>query len=94
VERVTPYHVTPYEPVEIYDWLRWQPAYTNARGSQSKRLGAHAFMPEDGDGNGSMSLCGYAARSKAGSRASREDRRCIHCERVIVGRSPRFGRRR
>ena len=85
--------VLPFETVEVYDWLRWEPAYANARGAQTKRLGAHAFMPEDGDGNGDVSLCGYAPRHKAGGRAHIDDRRCIWCERVIAGMSERFGGR-
>jgi hypothetical protein len=50
-------------------------------------------MPEDGDGNGSMSLCGYAPRAKAGPRAGTDARRCVWCERVIAGMSERFGGR-
>lgn len=84
----------PFDPVEIYDWLSWTPGYTYPRGSQTKRLGAHAFMPEDGDGNGSLSLCGYAPRSKAGPRATSDARRCEWCKRVISGMSRRFGHRK
>lgn len=83
-----------YDPPEIFDWLSWSPAYMNARGAQMQRLGAHAFMPEDGDGNGSLSLCGYAARSKAGGRAPNDARRCIWCQRVIAGAAQRFGGKR
>jgi hypothetical protein len=83
------------DPVEIYDWLSWSPAYTSPhRSSTVPALGAHAFMPEDGDGNGSISLCGYAPRAKAGRHAPRDARRCIWCERVIRGVSRRFGGRR
>src|SRR5262245_7819441 len=32
-------------PAAGHVWLKWMPAYTNARGSQTKRLGAHAFAP-------------------------------------------------
>jgi hypothetical protein len=85
--------VTPYEPVEIYDWLSFTPAHGGSRGAQDKPLGAHAFMPEDGDGNGSRSLCGYVPRAAAGPRAGSDARRCEWCKRVIRGQSKRFGQR-
>jgi hypothetical protein len=84
----------PFPGVDIYDWLSWSPAYSAARRGQTQVLGAHAFMPEDGDGNGSISLCGYAPRTKAGRHAPGDARRCVWCERVIAGVSRRFGGRR
>lgn len=84
----------PYVPVESYDWLQWSPSYTSPRSLQARPLGAHAFMPEDGDGNGDVSLCGYAPRRKAGGRAGDDARRCVWCERVIAGMSQPFGGRR
>lgn len=68
-----------------YDWLAFSPAYGLGRGNQRK-LGAHAFRPEGGEGVGDRSLCGYAPRAKTTGRADRDARRCVACERIIAGR--------
>lgn len=71
----------------IVNWLSYDPAYTSARGAQDRKLGAHAFEPESGDGAGTFSVCGYAPRSKAGRAAPADARRCVWCARIVSGRS-------
>lgn len=66
----------------VAEWLSFTPAYTNRRGSQQQRLGAHAFNA------GARSLCGYAQREKAGGPADDTARRCVWCERVVSGMCP------
>lgn len=83
----------PFPGVETYDWLAFTPSHGGVRGAQRQQLGAHAFMPEDGDGNGNQSLCGYAQRSKAGPRAGGDARKCVWCRRVIAGTSKLFAQR-
>lgn len=69
-------------PTSGHIWLAFTPAYTNQRGAQTQRLGAHAFRADR-----PRSLCGYVERVKAGSLAGTDARRCVWCERVIDGKS-------
>lgn len=66
----------------VIRWLAFTPAYSSARGSQVKRLGAHAFRDD-----APRSLCGYVERERAGGPADEKARRCEWCTRVEIGRS-------
>lgn len=66
------------------DWLAFTPAYTSHRGGLPV-LGAHAFEPEGGDGQGAYSLCGYVERGRTRGVATQDARRCKLCERVFKG---------
>ena len=63
-------------------WLAFTPAYTNQRGAQTQRLGAHAFRADH-----PRSLCGYVERVKTTGTADADARRCVWCERVIDDKS-------
>ncbi len=70
------------QPAEI-DAARWRSFVGGNKGADPVR--AHAFVHENGDGDGSLSLCGYVERHRTRGEASSSDRRCRICERVIRG---------
>lgn len=75
------------DAVEIVDWL----LVTSSRTDQPRRpgVGAHAFEPESGDGQGSFSICGSVPRPRvAGCQLSGGAIRCKMCERVIRNGGP------
>lgn len=78
-------HWVPGSPVAVV-WLSFTPAYTEPRGGQPERLGAHAFHVFRTD-PAVRSLCGYVALARAGAAADTTARRCVWCERVVAGAS-------
>lgn len=81
-----------YEPPAVYDWR--QLAHRNKPG---RPLTVHAFEPEGGDGQGSVSFCGTVPRSAVtravglGAHPPRAGTPvCGVCLRVAAGRAPLY----
>ena len=81
--------------ITVVDWLWFTPA-VRGRGRRAvvgehAAVGAHAFEPETGDGQGTFSVCGMVPRLRRacwGAGYGDDVRRCKACERIIAKGGP------